>query len=225
MTAQRRLVCFHLLIAIAIGAQASSCQILGLIGYAKPDPTVGPAYKGLAGQSVAVMVWADRASAIDWPSLQLDMTRGIQSRLKEAADVKKPPKELEGTKFAAAESAVRYQRDHPEMEAEPITTVAPRLNITRLIYVEVQQFSTRPEESVELFRGTLVGNLKVIEIQNGKSKIAFQEDNIKVVFPKESPEQGMPGLGDNQIYEKTLEYFSTQVVNRFLTHIEPRDDH
>jgi hypothetical protein len=196
------------------------CQIFGLAGRVLPDPTVGAKYKGLQNQHTAVMVWMDRSLAIDWPRLQLDLTRGIEGRLAELAKAKHPPRDLKGTTFAAAESVVRYQRDHPEIDTQEITEVAPNMAITRLIYLEVQHFSTRPDETGELYRGSLTGNLRVVEVVNGKGKVTFEEDDIKVVFPTDSPDVGLPGLGDGPIYEGTLKAFSTEIMNRFVEHTE-----
>jgi hypothetical protein len=216
-----RLAC-RILLAFSLLGSMSGCQWLGVLADKAPDPTVGPKYKGLAGQKVAVMVWADRATSIDWPHLQLDVTRGVQARLSDPAHTKNPPAEVRGTTFVAPESVVRYQHDHPETETEPVTDIAPRIDITRLIYVEVTQFSTRPEDSLELYRGSMSGNVKVVEVVNGRAKVAFQEEDIKVHYPEDSPEEGIPGGDDLQMYEKTLDAFSTQVANRFLTHTEPR---
>jgi hypothetical protein len=207
-------------IVLFIASLGAGCQLFGLAGRVLPDPTVAPKYKGLQNQNTAVMIWMDRSMAIDWPRLQLDLSRGIEGRLADMAKEKKPPKDLTGTTFAAAESVVRYQRDHPEIDTEAITEVAPRMNVTRLIYVELQHFSTRPEESVELFRGSIKANLKVIEVQNGKGKVTYEEDDIKVDYPTDSPDVGLPGLGDVPMYEKTLETFSTEIMNRFVEHTE-----
>lgn len=224
MNPLRGMHAIRILLVLSLCGLAGGCALFGLAAYAAPDPTVDAGYKNLAHQKVAVMVWTDRAMSIDWPQLQLDLARGIESRLQEAAAKKKDaPRELLGTTLAAPESVVRYQRDHPETETESIIDVAPRMDISRLIYIEVQQFSTRPEESLELYRGSLTANLKVLEITNGRAKVAFQVDNMHVVFPPKSPEEGLPGVGDAQVYERTLEAFSTQVVNQFIPHTEPRE--
>lgn len=201
----------------------AGCQVLGVIGNALPDPTVGPKYVGLQHQRTAVMVWTDRSMAIDWPTLQLDLTRGIQTRLQESAR-KDHPKELEGTQFVPAESVVRFQRDHPESETEAIADVAPRLNINRLIYIEVEDFTTRPSDSLDLFRGTLKANLKVLGVADGRAKLLYEEPNVQVNFPEKGPEEGAPGLGDAATYEQTLTAFTTAVVNRFIPHTEPREE-
>lgn len=215
--------CLRGLIPCCLFALASGCAVFGLIGHAMPDPTVDARYKGLAKQNVAIMVWTDRAMSYDWPTLQLDLTRGIQTRLGELAGKKGHPKELEGTTLVPAESVVRYQQDHPESDVEAVTDVAPRLNIDRLIYIEVQQFSTRPEESLELYRGSLTANVKVIEVVNGKARQAFEDPNVRVVWPPKSPDEGSPGLGDADTYERTLVAFTTEVVNEFVPHVQPRE--
>lgn len=222
MTHLPRAIIARWLAVCTLAVLASGCQYLGLAAYAAPDPTVEGKYKGLADQKVAVMVWADDATAIDWPHLQLDVARGIEGRLQDAAKKKDPPKSLKGTTFAAAESVVRFQHDHPETAAESVTDVAPRLELTRLIYIEVQQFYTRPEESQELYRGQLIGNLKVVAVTDGRAKIVYSEEGIKVNYPEKSPEEGVLSGSDIEMYEKTVDAFAEQVANRFMPHIEPR---
>jgi len=193
----------------------AGCQIFPLVARAVP-PTINAAYKGLAGQKVGVMVWTDRAMAIDWPTLQLDLARGINSRLDQAAKQKDPPKELLGTGFVMPESVIRFQRDHPETETQSITDVAPRMDISRLIYIEVEHFATQPGESNDLLRGSIIANLKVIEIKDGRGKVAFQKDGIKILYPEKGQPEGMPGLNPLTVYEETIKAFSTEVAHQFM---------
>jgi hypothetical protein len=212
-------------IALLAAAFTSGCMLLSLAAYAAPQPTVAARYHGLEKKRVAVMVWTDRAMAIDWPNLQLDLSRGIETRLQAQAKDKSAPKELEGTTFAAPESVIRFQRDHPETETQAITDVAPRMDVERLIYIEVEQFYTRPEESLELFRGSISANLKVVEIgADGKAKVTFQMDRMRVNYPNKSAEEGVPGLNDADVYEKTIEAYATQVVNQFVPHRPTEDE-
>jgi hypothetical protein len=204
--------------ALGVGAMAG-CNVFGILARAAPPPTINAAYKGLAGQKVGVMVWTDRAMAIDWPTLQLDLARGINSRLDAAAKQKDPPKELEGTGFAMPESVIRFQRDHPETETQAITDVAPRMDISRLIYVEVVQFSTQPGESNDLLRGSITANLKVIEIAGGHGKIAFQKDGIHLLYPEKGQPEGMPGLNPLTVYEETVKAMSVEVVHQFVPYV------
>ena len=60
----------------------------------------------------------------------------------------------------------------------------------------------------------------MVEVANGQGKVPFEEENISVLYPTDSPDQGLPNQTDLEMYEKTLEAFSTQIMNRFVTHTE-----
>jgi len=185
-------------------ALTGGCQLLGIFGHVAGPPTIDAGYKGLGNQQIAVMVWTDHAMAIDWPKLQEDLSRAITTRIKEAASAKEHPKFLEGATFAMPESVTRFQHDHPETDTQDIQTVATRMNVSRLIYLEITKFETRPESSLELFRGSINANLKVLEVSADKAKIVYQRDNIALKYPEKSPEEGVPGLSDAAVYESTM---------------------
>ncbi|MGH7178187.1 MAG: hypothetical protein ACREJC_12465, partial [Tepidisphaeraceae bacterium] len=131
--------------------------------------------------------------------------------------------ELKGSTFPVAPaSIVRYQRDHPEMLATSVTEIAPRLGVSRLIYVEVREFHTRSLTAPELFRGQADVDLKVVEINSGQARIGYTENGLGVVFPKGITQDGAPGLGDFRMYAGTIDTLAEQVAKRLTTHLEPR---
>src|SRR5690349_637173 len=69
----------------------TGCQAIGVFSHASGEKHPA-AYVGLAGQSVGVMVWADRAILNDWPTVQLDLASRIQDDLH-----KSTAEELKGT--------------------------------------------------------------------------------------------------------------------------------
>jgi hypothetical protein len=203
----------------------SGCNILGPVAavtsHAFP-PTIDASYKGLAKQSVAVIVWAERGIRIDNPNLQLDLASGMEQKLKDVQKDEKP-KELEGVTFPVRpDSVARFQEDHPEMEYQPITETAGKFNAmfkaSRLIYIEVSDFSLRSESSMSLHLGSLTGNIKVLEMSDGKAKEVFKESDIHVSFPKDSPPEGMPFGTDYKIYQGTLDAFTTELAKRLYAH-------
>ena len=139
---------------------------------------------------------------------------------KEQAD---KAKELKETKFPVpAVSILRYQAEYPQIQSRPITEVAPHLanrtGLTRLIYVEVSDFSTRPAPGVALFRGSMTGSIKVLTIKDGKAVAAYEESDVRASFPKKSPEEGSPNLDDNRAHVGTVNEFTNEIVKRFITH-------
>jgi hypothetical protein len=216
--ARRRWLRVLLVISFCIptSALSISCNLLGVGAAALPPPTIRPRYTGLAGQTVGVLVWTDRGIRIDWPTLPLDTGNAIQNKLKHAS-----AHELDKTKFPVEPASIlRYQQDHPDVDAQGILELAPQLGVSRLLYVEVEDFSTRAAASLDLYRGTLSGTLKVIEIKDGKAKVAYEEPNIRAIYPPKSPEEGVPRGNDYKFYLGTLDAFTTEVVHRLVSHSE-----
>ena len=218
-------------------ASLSGCTLLGAGAQMLPPPTIQAQYKKLAGEKVGVMVWADRGMRIEWEFLQLDLANSIQSKLQETAapkdknkDLKpgQPPKaavkELQGTTFPVLpRSIARFQQEHPETDGQAISEVAPRLGgLTRLIYVEVEEFTTRPDGGVELFRGDAKVTLRVVEIDPaaGTAKVAYEENDVTGSFPPKSPKEGRPSLGDRRVYVGLIDALAQEICKRFVPYEE-----
>lgn len=196
---------------------SAGCTILGLAANAMPEADVPAKYTDLRGHSVAVLVWVPRGLEIEYPSLRLDLVTAIQSRLKDAQKARK--KELKETTFPhAPASLVRFQEDHPELERTPIISVAPRLGVQRLIYIELENFQTRSDQSVDLFRGSATLALRVVAVENGQAKAAYEESGLNMVYPPTAPPEGVPGAGDARIYRGTVDQLATGVARRFYAH-------
>jgi hypothetical protein len=199
-----------LLIAIA----ASGCGLASVIGKGLPQNTAAQ-YSGLANQSVGILVWADRGIMIDWGTVSLDLANSVQQKLTAAK-----AEEVKGTTWPyPPASYVKYMRDHPQLDGTPITEIAPKFGVSRMIYIEVQNFRTRSSLELELFRGEATMSLKVIEIDpSGATRTGYSEDNIKAVFPIWAPVDGVPSIGDNKTYIGTIDEMSTKIVQRLTTH-------
>lgn len=201
----------------------SGCNILGVGAQLAPPPKIDAQYKGMAGQSVGVMVWADRGVRIDWSPIRLDLANSIQVLLSPKKTKEgKPPKEIKEFKGATfpvlPASIVRYQDDHPEIEGEPISDVAPRLTVTRLIYVEIEDFATRAPGAIDLYRGGASATLKIIEVdpQSKTAKVAYEESGIIAEFPRKAPEEGVAGVGDQKMYVGTVKALAEEIVKRLV---------
>jgi hypothetical protein len=200
---------------------ATGCTLLGAVAGKAPPPVVEAQYEGLAGQTVAVMVWADRGLQIDYPSLQLDMANSLTAKLRAHSDKKKP---LEGATFPhSPESVARFQLEHPETEFEPVELTAVRLGVTRVIYVEIDDLSTRSELSGELFRGAATGSIKVVEVAGGKGKVVYEERDVSVLFPPSTPPEGLPRGNDYQMYVGVVDTLAERFQNRFVPYLQDDD--
>jgi hypothetical protein len=187
-----------------------------------PKTTVEAAYKGLPDQKCAVMVWVDGRILSDYRLLQLDTSKGIATKIKEATAAQ--VKEVQNITWVEPEQVVQFQQEHPELELQSAESIAPLLGVTRLIYVEVENFTIHPNDSPDLWRGDMSATLEVIEVANGKGKVVYTEHGIENIFPEKCPVEGMPDQNDDTVYHNTIDGFTTEIVKRFIPYQAEDDD-
>ena len=219
--------CLLCLLPTALCLLSSGCNIIGAAAQVLPQPDVAPAYTKLSNQTVGVMVWVDRAIAIDYPSLQADVAKSVVNKLQETSEPKKKSdahKELTNVRYLDPLAVIKWQADHPELNGFPSTELATRLGVTRVIYVELIVFETRSEVSVDLFKGTVMAKLDVLEVATNpdgtkKAKVAYSDGDLRSIYPKKAPE-GTAGtdVNSDMIYNKTVDAFTTDVVLKFVQH-------
>jgi hypothetical protein len=202
---------------LALPFLIAGCAALGVAAQALPEPDVPARYSDLKGHSVAALVWLPRGLETDYPALRLDLTTGILAKLKQAQAAGRP--ELKGATFPhIAASLVRFQQDHPELEQSPIASVAPRLGVERLIYVEVENFQTRSDQAVELYRGSATVSIKLLEVQGNAAKVGFEGSGQTVTFPPPAPAEGVPSVGAARVYRGTVELLGGAIARSFYAH-------
>jgi hypothetical protein len=171
-----------------------------------------------------VVVWADdQGLKIDHPRIQFDVSQMVISKLKQQQKTDKPD-ELKLTSFpVSAGSVARFQEEHTELAGDPIDKIAPMLGTSRVIYIEIKDFQTRSEVSNDLYRGVMSGSISVVEVTNGVGRVVSVDDKVKIKFPRTSPEEGLPNIGDFPIYNGTLDGFATEVAKLFTPHADDPD--
>ena len=210
--------CCRSIVLLGLLILPAGCNAVGAIANAVPEPMVAAAYGGLKNQHVAIMVWADRATTSDHPTIEADIAKTLSGNLQEAADA--GCGDVKNIQWIGVDRILRFQEDHPEMETDAAEDVALRLPVpaTRLIYIEVAAFSLHSDEAVDLTRGSATINIKVIEIAAGKATVAYQEDNINVIYPSDAPPEGLPGLDEDHVYHETIKAVGDEIGKRFVSH-------
>ena len=218
---------YRLLPFVFLAGCAQGGPVAGLIARAIPRD-VDAAYKGLAHQPTCVMAWAEPGVRRDNPALQLSLSAAVQDKLINVQRADKPDA-LAGMTFPFSSATVaRNQDNHPDWENLSAEAVAGKLNATRLVYVEITDFATRGPASLELYRGSMTGHLRVVETAEDAaghvtSRVAYDGGQISVVFPKDSPKDGLPNRRETQIAQGTINSFADTVAQRFYRHDEDRD--
>jgi hypothetical protein len=214
------------LLLLGLSLLAGGCQLLGIVASKAPARTVPAAYEGLAGKTTAVWIWVDPAVDLDYPRLSLEVATRLQRNLETVRDRgnRRQKRELEGTIFPISPaSVVKYQKRDPGLNMTPITQIAPRLEVQRLIYVEIMDFTTQGGAAAGLLRGMATVNISVIEVdpRTKAARPGYEEQGVRLVFPPGSNEEGSSTLTAQAVYQGLVMQLADEASLRFISHPEP----
>ena len=215
-----------LLLLVGGATVISGCILLGVAASKLPARTVPQAYEGLGGHTAATWVWCDGAIDLDYPQLSLDVSTVLQKNLEAARDngTSRQRRELENMRFTILPaSVVKHQKRDPMLNMAPILDIAPRLDVDRLIYIEITRFTTQGGTAAGLRRGVAEYNLSVIEVdpQTDKATFGYQEQGISAVFPTFGPADGSTTLTNEEAYRGLVIQIGDRAALRFVSHPEP----
>lgn len=203
------------------------CTILGVAASKAPPPTVPAAYDDLAGHTAAVWVWVDQRIDLDYQSLWLEVGSRLQRTLETARDSgsARQRKELEGLDFTVdAESFGRY-KDDPAIRMTSARTLASRVGVERLIFVEIVDFATEGGLTGGMWRGEATVNVQVFAVDpdGGEAELVFDDPNHRIVFPDQpGVAGGAARLDPDRTYAGLVLQIVRDVARRFLSH--PAED-
>jgi hypothetical protein len=204
----------------------NGCNVIGALGQAMPEPPVAAEYSGLKEQTVGVMVWVDRGASIDYPMLQSEIAKGLTTKLSAlttpAEKKAKPMPELIGIRYRDPLEIIKFQDNHPELAGLPPKDLAMRLGVTRVIYIEITDFALHSPESPDIFKGSVAANVQVLEVTPGPNNkvatIAYSDPNMDTNYPKESGGVPFEDATPGQVYQKTVDEFTTDLALKFFKH-------
>lgn len=231
-----------LCVSLLFLAGAAGCNVAGVVASKLPPPTVKPAYEGLANESTAIIVWAAPEVEVDHPGLTVQIGKRIENNLKAARDSggRGAQKTLENLSFPyPTESYARYLKEDPTLSIMPARELAALAGARRVIYVEIDRFTTRGGAAQGLVRGVAEVNLAVYEIDDPitatddvslanrtptgpttspAAREAYREAAIRVTFPERGPEEGSNTLSPQRAYAGLVAGIADTIAKRFVPH-------
>lgn len=210
---QRYAIAFLAGMALLVSLAASSgCQAVGAATYMVAGPTktvtVPARYTGLDDQSVAVMIAGDEYMLYRYPRAQIMLATNISGRLVE---------HVPGVTVVNPQTVIQFQHENPEWLTLTYSELIERMDVDRLIIVDLAEYRTHDPGDKNLWRGKIVGNVGVIE------RDAIDPDNFSFYASEQAmfPEDG--GIGVLNSDEQTVQLaltatFAQKTVEMFYEH-------
>ncbi len=231
------------LFAVAAAAVVGSlpiggCNVAGFAAQALPPPTVEAAYQDLAGQSVAIVLWASPEIDVDYPALTRQIGRRLEDYLKGARDSgnRTTRESLAGMTFPLpSDSFVKAFRNDPSLASATPKEIASLAGADRVVYIELNSFTTGGGAAAGLVRGLAQANLAVYEVadpitteaeaslaakrgQSGSVVEGYREDGITFVYPPKGPAEGSNRLTPEAAYSGLTLAIADGIAQRLVEH-------
>jgi hypothetical protein len=182
---------------LAALAALAGCNLLGAMsgGSIKPDLNVKARYRDLDGKRVAVLVAPSRSIATMNPDAASKLARAVSTRI--AAD-------MPGTKVIDPRHVVTFQDRNPEWVASDYRSLAKHLDADRIVVIDLSTYSFRDRQNPGLWKGTVMGNVGVVEADGPRPYETSFQTVVDANFPEGKP------VGKVESDQQTLELGMTK---------------
>ena len=202
---------------VLLASATGGCALFGYLGHVvagsddeKTKPRVEPEYLDLQDKTIAVLVNADEFTLYEHPEAPLAISLAVSARL--AVNVP-------GAKLVNPDQLVKWQRNNPYWNTLRYSRLVHKLNVDRIVFIDLVQYSTHDPGNRYVLRGTVVANVSVIEAAEADGTGGSGDDFayttiVRTQFPGDNP-VGLLDSDEQTVVLGMLANFSAHLSDLF----------
>ncbi len=207
-----------MVLLLAGGFAMSGCAIGKLVGgmmqneeYQKLKET-HPVYDGLENKRVAILVDVDMVTLYEHPDIAVTLAANVARRV--ATNVP-------GATVMSPAFVSEWQFRTPQWNTVPYSEIAERLDVDRLVHIDVYEFRLHPPGNQWLWDGVCTANIGIIERDGFDPDNYADMFNVSVAFPDMTgvTRENATAVG---VKQGLLTLFTRKTSWLFFTHLEPK---
>jgi hypothetical protein len=169
-------------------------------------------YRTLPGHSVAVIIEADQYIYFQYPSGPSTLQRAVVAELSAKLNEKTTT-----VRLTDPGQIEKFQKENPYWHTLPYGELLKRLNVQRVILIDLSEFSLHEPGNANVWKGVARGSVGVLE-DNAANPTNFTfTESVNAVFPNDS-EVGVLNSNDTEMRFGLSKVFAQQVVGLFYDH-------
>lgn len=205
---------------VGLAVSVSGCGLINWVAYVFAPgsrmKTVKAEFGGLAGKSVAVIVYAGLEMQVDYPMAQLELTDMVAAEMR---------RHIKGVRIIDPRGVIRYQSENPQWDMMPPEKLCDVFDCDYVLLISLMEFSTRERGSIYLVRGRIDADVSLY--QSGLSSAdganpVWRGEPLHVRFPQRSI-VGLPPENDDTIRVQTERLFARELVKKFYDYKVPKE--
>lgn len=203
----RPFVAFTLGLACLINSGCNPFTALYFL-FLLPPPKIEAAYDGLDNQKVVVLAHVSRGAQFVYPGLENELVKGVAREFRENGD---------DIKVVDISDVRQWKDEHSDYE---LTDVGRAFGATRVLYLEVDEFTLHEHQSSTLYRGTTKIRVQVANMEKD-GEVVF-DTHVEPVFPGSRP---IPtsDMSQDKFRAMFLKFLSRQIAHQFFEY-RPDED-
>ncbi len=205
-------------LALGVGVMSlGGCNVVGFVaqGVAGDPPPINVTaeYYGLENQSVAVLVNADLPVIYAYPQAQLEVADALARKI--TANVA-------GARVIDARQSYEFQVRNYHWTNERYSVLADKLNVSRLVVVELLEYRTRERGNAAVYQGVIIARVDVVEADGGRPDDVAYSGTVEVQYPPGGKPIPVPSAQEVTIRKGMLDMFALAAGGKFYDHKQPR---
>jgi hypothetical protein len=194
---------------LALAGVCATLSLAGCVGdpgkYGEEDKEIPVEYSGLAGKSVAIVVYADDATTWEYARAREEVSAFVAQALRVG---------IPTIRLVDYHDVLQWQDATLNWYGLPIKDIGKHFDVDRVIYIELLQYSSREPGTTDLLRGSVKANCSVYETDSAGDKPAWS-GTIAAEFPEKGPEDPLKS-NDLIVRKRALETFAGTLTQHFV---------
>ena len=200
-----------LILIIMLPFVAGGCGFLSYpfyVLFGRTEERVKAEYIGLKDQKIALIIFGQPGIDFEDPFARLDLALATEQAIIQ---------NVKTTEFADQEEIQSFQRARLDWYSLPMSEIAAKFQVQRVLYLELIQFTIREIDTVNLLRGRIWAQLSVFEADSAQPDVPAYESEVEIVFPEQAPEP----YSENAkfaIRRESIRLFALETARKFHDH-------
>ncbi|MBN1764546.1 MAG: hypothetical protein JW860_04750 [Sedimentisphaerales bacterium] len=207
---KKRTISFVISLILLTGA--TGCNLLEwpvYVLFGQKTEKVQAEYEGLAGgRPAAIIIATEPGVDFDYPEARTNIALAL------AAAIKSHVKDIT---FVDQQDVERFQMENLNWATLPMTDIAQKFSATRLIYLDLYQFTMQEENSLHLLRGNIRAALWIYEADGVSPNRPAYSTEITVLYPEHAPIPASQAAAQD-VENKSIAEFAQKTALKFYDH-------